>query len=663
MLPLRCGSPQRGACRSCLVLRLRTRTPAFAEPQANGHTGRRSPHPVTSSMLKFSVRGVCVAVAVVRRLKTSATTTLRSTLLCCALAAQPALAIAAPPVAELGAPGAALLADSAHQRLFASLPASEQVAVIDARTLAVSGRISLPGQARGLALRSNSGELLVALSNGRGFAVVEPVSLAVTHYEFSLPAGVTGFDQLADMGQGRVLLYSAAAPGYFAVFDSAAPRTLLWTTTTIAHQAQSLEFDQARQRLYSTSGGQFVVLDFTTPNAPVVLIHSAQLSDGSPLAARGLAQMRFDVANQRVVSGDGLIFDPITLVPWRDLPGARHSVLSADGRYLFTNADDGRLQRRGVRDAADDRALSLGCVDSEVTSLAVLADGASAVALAGAQVCGTLGPGQRHGIRAAAVAATVPSPLELYPSHRNAKWTYKKISDGALESGTIVGSSTIDKHPAWKTLYADKTYSFRQVTADEASEVRSVFPVDLQTVTSVPPNILVKKTDQIGKSYVQTGYFTAVQGSGTPRKINYRETRKIIGYSNVKLSFGTFRALRIDYNIVQSFQGETRTSDGTSWLVPGLGEAQLGAKGKPTTKLSDVTVDFDKDRVNAKTDNCLLVKNANQLDTDRDKSGNDCDKDDDGDGVADSADNCPLIKNATQTDTDNDRTGDSCETP
>ena len=575
-------------------------------------------------MSYFSVRGLRVVLAVERRLKTPVLAMVRSALLWAALA-QPALAIDAPPVAELGAPGADLLADPAHPRLFASLPASGQVAVIDADTLTVSARIVLSGQPRGLALRSTTGELLVALSTGAGFAVVEANGLAVTRFEFSLPEGVAGFDQLADMGDGRVLLYSAAAPGRFAVFDSAAPHTLIWSTAPLAHQASSLQFDPTRQRLYTTSAGHFVALDFTTSTSPVVVADSAQLSDGSPLAARGLARLRFDAAKRRVVSGDGLVFDPSTLVPWRDTKGGRHSVLSADGRYLFTNADNGRIQRHGLRDATDDRALSLSCVDSEVTKLAVLADSVRVVALAGAQVCGTVRSGQHHGLRAAAVAAKVPSPLELYPSHRNAKWTYKKISDGSTETGTIVGSSTINKHPVWKTVFADKTYSFRQVTAGQASEVRSVFPVELQTVTSVPPNILVKNTDQIGKSYVQTGYFTAVQGSGTPRKVDYRQTRKIVGYSKVKLSFGTFRALRIDFNIVQSFESESRTSNGTSWLVPGLGEVQLGAKGKPTTVLSDVTVDFDKDRVNAKADNCLLVKNADQLDTDKDGKGDKCD--------------------------------------
>ena len=624
----------------------------FAEQRPNGHTGPHPSLPVLFRMLSFSVRGLRAALSMVRRLRTSVAGTLAFTLLCCALVPPTSLAAEAPPVAELGAPGAALLADTADQRLFASLPASDQLAVIDGSSLAVTRRIALRGQPRGLALRTATGELLVALAAGHGFVVIDSTSLAVTRYEFVLPPGVRGFDQVADMGQGRVLLYSAEAPAQFAVFDGAAPRTLQWTATTVPHQALRLEFDRARQRLYTTSDSRFVALDFVVPSAPVLITDSAQLSDGSPLATRGLEELRFDAGSQRVVSGDGLVFDPVTLVPWRDLKGGHHSVLSADGHYLFSNADDGHLQRRGLRDAADDRALSLSCAASEVTSLVVLADGASAAALAGAQVCSTLSRAQRRTMRAAVVAPTVPSPLDLFPSHSTAKWTFKRESDGSIETNTVVGSTTIDKHRVWKILYADQTYSFRKVTAGEASEVRSVFPVNQQTATSVPPNLLVKSTDQIGKSYVQTGYVIAQQGSAAPKKITYHETRKIVGFSNVKLAFGTFRALRIDYTIVQTYKGETRTSDGTGWMVPGMGEVQIGAKGKPSTVLTDVKLDPDKDGINAKTDNCLLVKNADQLDTDRDKSGNACDQDDDGDGVADAVDNCPLIKG----------TGASCPT-
>jgi len=52
--------------------------------------------------------------------------------------------------------------------------------------------------------------------------------------------------------------------------------------------------------------------------------------------------------------------------------------------------------------------------------------------------------------------------------------------------------------------------------------------------------------------------------------------------------------------------------------------------------------DKDSDGVVDTEDNCVSVANPNQLDTDHDGIGNDCDADDDGDGVVDINDPWPL---------------------
>ena len=70
-------------------------------------------------------------------------------------------------------------------------------------------------------------------------------------------------------------------------------------------------------------------------------------------------------------------------------------------------------------------------------------------------------------------------------------------------------------------------------------------------------------------------------------------------------------------------------------------------------------------------DNCPVVPNATQTDTDGDLVGDACDNcpiapnatqtDADGDGVGDACDDCPAVPNATQTDADGDGVGDACD--
>jgi len=62
--------------------------------------------------------------------------------------------------------------------------------------------------------------------------------------------------------------------------------------------------------------------------------------------------------------------------------------------------------------------------------------------------------------------------------------------------------------------------------------------------------------------------------------------------------------------------------------------------------------DSDDDLIKDSTDNCPLISNVDQTNTDGDGQGHDCDDDDDGDGLLDGTDNCPL-------DALNDADGDS----
>ncbi|MCP5150366.1 MAG: thrombospondin type 3 repeat-containing protein [Chromatiales bacterium] len=77
---------------------------------------------------------------------------------------------------------------------------------------------------------------------------------------------------------------------------------------------------------------------------------------------------------------------------------------------------------------------------------------------------------------------------------------------------------------------------------------------------------------------------------------------------------------------------------------------------------TETVTDADGDGVGDTLDNCPLVSNRDQRDTDGDDEGDACDADDDGDGWSDGLDNCPLLVNPDQLDTDGDGAGDVCDT-
>lgn len=91
----------------------------------------------------------------------------------------------------------------------------------------------------------------------------------------------------------------------------------------------------------------------------------------------------------------------------------------------------------------------------------------------------------------------------------------------------------------------------------------------------------------------------------------------------------------------------------------------------------NTTFDSDNDGFSDATDNCPLVANLNQTDSNGNGIGDACDEtgdattpaddpdfttvDSDADGVIDTTDNCPLVTNPDQVDTDGNGTGDACD--
>nr|CAD7602929.1 unnamed protein product [Timema genevievae] len=119
---------------------------------------------------------------------------------------------------------------------------------------------------------------------------------------------------------------------------------------------------------------------------------------------------------------------------------------------------------------------------------------------------------------------------------------------------------------------------------------------------------------------------------------------------------------------VLDYESERRTTTQPSLIAPrDTLAAAFMVRTTPTrvchiTKYSPKSLSCEgRDGVQDSDDNCPNIANSDQLDTDNDGRGDECDKDIDNDGVPNNRDNCRLVPNPYQEDQDNDGVGDICQ--
>ena len=125
---------------------------------------------------------------------------------------------------------------------------------------------------------------------------------------------------------------------------------------------------------------------------------------------------------------------------------------------------------------------------------------------------------------------------------------------------------------------------------------------------------------------------------------------------------GSMRVIR-GGNFLSTANTSFVTSSCRSSLNPATSSNQTGFRvaRNPCNQGGACSGDFDFDGIVDGADNCLLVPNWDQIDTDGDGQGDACDSDVDGDGLPDSSDNCPQVTNPDQVDLDGDGQGDACD--
>jgi hypothetical protein len=127
-----------------------------------------------------------------------------------------------------------------------------------------------------------------------------------------------------------------------------------------------------------------------------------------------------------------------------------------------------------------------------------------------------------------------------------------------------------------------------------------------------------------------------------------------IGVKFLALPQNTYKIYSNQESYINTFEGQEVGN-----LYNGVAVMNLGLTAL-TNNSAFVPKDTDKDGIEDNKDNCQNIANADQLDVNKNGTGDVCD-DFDNDGVINSVDNCLEVANSDQRNTDGDAFGDKCD--
>jgi subtilisin family serine protease len=200
---------------------------------------------------------------------------------------------------------------------------------------------------------------------------------------------------------------------------------------------------------------------------------------------------------------------------------------------------------------------------------------------------------------------------------------------GDDDKGSVSGSAYVYSHDG----FGNWTQQAKLTASDGAADDFFGYSVDIVVNTA----LIGAYGDDDNGNISGSAYFFQRDGSG-----NWLEQAKLIAEDGaINDNFGFSVALFEDTALLGARYNDNGSSSGSAYVY--------------------ILIDEDGDGVQTDVDNCPIISNPTQTNTDGDSQGDECDSDDDNDGVLDINDAFPLDA-AETADTDGDGTGDNTDT-